>query len=232
MNTATLFSFLLAGFLGGPHCVGMCGGIASAFGGATVTRPPGRAKGRTSDFYLHVGYHIGRISSYVIAGALAGGLGSALLLTEVNSVRITLFALAGIMLFGMGMSLWGFPHLLRPFERIGAFFWKRLQPKSLPFFPVRHLRQAVPLGFIWGWVPCGMIYAGLTSALASGQSTEGALILLAFGLGTLPNMLLAGLFASEVRVWLTHRAVRMVAGSVVIWFGVSALYTVVQMGMP
>jgi uncharacterized protein len=224
LTDATLLSFFLAGLLGGPHCFGMCGGIVSALGGLTAVRLPGqRDGGGMSPVFLQIGYHAGRISSYSLAGALAGGIGGALLLSGSLGIRLTLLALAGLMLIGMGLYLMGAPQLLLPFEKGGAALWKKLQPLSRRFVPVRRLAQAFPLGLVWGWLPCGLVYTALTSALSTGSARQGALIMLAFGLGTLPNMLLAGLFAAQVRSFLQHRALRFAAGLVVFGFGLYAL---------
>ena len=217
---STLLALFLAGLLGGPHCVGMCGGIVGALSG--VVQMPGKQSG-VAPIILQVGYHAGRITSYVAAGALAGGLGGALLLAGSLGIRLALLAVAGLMLLGMGLYLIGLPQLLLPLERVGAHLWKRLQPLSRPFLPVRRLTQAFPLGVVWGWLPCGLVYTALTSALSSGNAGQGGLVMLAFGLGTLPNMLLAGLFAARMRSFMQRRAVRIAAGAVIIGFGLHSL---------
>ena len=220
MLETTLFSIFLAGLLGGPHCVGMCGGIVGALGGLTVR---GTGQSGVSPFFLQVGYHAGRLSSYVIAGALAGGLGGTLLLSGSLGVRLGLLALSGLMLLGMGLYLIGLPQVLLPLEKLGAHGWKKLQPLSRPFIPVRRFQQAFPLGLVWGWLPCGLVYTALTSALSSGSPVQGAGVMLAFGLGTLPNMLLAGLFAVRVRGFMQLRPVRITAGLAVMGFGAHSL---------
>ena len=224
MSETTLLSLFLAGLLGGPHCVGMCGGIVGALGG--LLAPGGAAPGRPSGvapLFLHAGYHAGRISSYVFAGLIAGGLGGVLLLSGSLGPRLVLLALAGLMLVGMGLYLIGLPQVLLPLERLGARGWKYLQPLSRPFIPVRHFGQAYPLGLVWGWLPCGLVYTALTSALSSGSAGQGGLVMLAFGLGTLPNLLLAGLFASRVRRFMQHRAVRTGAGLLIAGYGLHSL---------
>jgi len=224
---STLLSLFIAGLLGGPHCVGMCGGIVGALGG--LVQPKGALAGQggapsgIAPFFLQVAYHAGRISSYVVAGMLAGGLGGTLLLSGSLGLRLALLAIAGLMLVGMGLYLIGLPQVLLPLERVGAHLWKRLQPLSRPFIPVRRLAQAYPLGLIWGWLPCGLVYTALTSALSSGSSGQGALVMLAFGLGTLPNMLLAGLFAARMRAVMQQRAVRVIAGLTILGFGLNSL---------
>ena len=223
MSETTLLALFLAGLLGGPHCVGMCGGIVGALGGVAQPGATQGAAGRSAPLLLHLGYHAGRLSSYVLAGALAGGLGGALLLSGSLGLRLVLLTLAGLMLLAMGLYLIGLPQLLLPLEKIGAHGWKRLQPLSRPFIPVRRIAQAYPLGLVWGWLPCGLVYTALTSALSSASAARGGLVMLAFGLGTLPNMLLAGLFAAQLRRFMQQRLVRLAAGLAICGFGLHAL---------
>ena len=224
MFDSTLISLFLAGLLGGAHCVGMCGGIVGALGGLSAVAPPGNGgRSGVAPFFLQVGYHAGRLSSYAIAGGLAGGLGGALLLSGSLWLRLLLLALAGLMLVGMGLYLLGLPQFLMPLEKAGARGWKLLQPLSRRFVPVRRFGQAFPLGLVWGWLPCGLVYTALATALSAGSALRGGAVMLAFGLGTLPNMLLAGLFAARMRGFMQRRAVRTMAGLLVLAFGLHAL---------
>ena len=224
MNDVSLLSFFLAGLLGGPHCFGMCGGIVAALSGAG-----GQTAGGVRPIFLQVGYNLGRVASYAIAGALAGGLGGSLMLTGSLTVRLALLAVSGMLLVGMGLYLMGLPQLLLPLEKAGGVVWRRLQPLSKRFIPVRSFAQAVPLGLVWGWLPCGLVYTALVAALASGSAGQGALTLLAFGAGTLPHMLAAGLAAHRLRGFMQQRAVRVVAGAVVIGFGIKSLVGVARL---
>ncbi len=211
-------SLFLVGLLGGVHCVGMCGGIVGAL-----------SLGGPSRWPLHLAYNGGRIVSYALAGALAGGLGSAGLALEGQwPVRLALYVFANLMLVALGLYLAGATGLLAPVERLGGVLWRRLQPLTRRFLPARNIGQAFPLGLLWGWLPCGLVYSALVTALGTGSSGEGALAMLAFGLGTLPNLLLAGLLLARLREWTRHRAVRMVAGALVAAFGVFGLIAVLK----
>jgi sulfite exporter TauE/SafE len=128
----------------------------------------------------------------------------------------------------MGLYLLGLPQLVMPLEKVGGRLWRRVQPLASPFLPVRRFSQALPLGLVWGWLPCGLVYTALTSALSSGAPWRGALIMLAFGAGTLPAMLLGGLFAGRVAAAMRHRMVRLAAGIAVAGFGVHALIGVAR----
>ena len=210
---SSLFAIFLVGLLGGTHCVGMCGGIVAAI---SLHLPAGGAR-----FPYHAAYNLGRISSYAIAGAIVGAVGSStLLLNGFLPVEQVLYALANMMLVLLGLYLAGIWHAVVYIERIGGFVWKRLQPYMARLLPIRTVPGAFMVGLVWGWLPCGLVYSVLLSALASGNAIHGALLMLAFGLGTLPNLLAMGLFAQKLKPWLQQKMVRLAAGLLVAGFGV------------
>jgi hypothetical protein len=92
--------------------------------------------------------------------------------------------------------------------------------------PVNTVPRALGLGALWGWLPCGLVYSVLIAALASGSAARGALIMLVFGLGTLPNLLVIGLFWESVKGWVQSPNVRLAAGLMVMAFGVYGLIKV------
>jgi sulfite exporter TauE/SafE len=83
--------------------------------------------------------------------------------------------------------------------------------------------QAYLLGLVWGWLPCGMVYAVLALALASGSALDGGVIMLAFGLGTLPVMITMGVAFNTLGRLVRNPWVRRVAGILVIFMGVAML---------
>jgi sulfite exporter TauE/SafE len=211
----SLLSALLVGLLGGVHCVGMCGGIVAAFSF--------RADGTVPPFRLHIGYNLGRVLSYTLFGALAGGLGASLNLLHVRPVQIALYLLAQCVMILLGLYLAGWNRWVLIFERAGGALWKRVQPLFRKFLPVRNLPGAFLAGMVWGWLPCGLVYSMLVSALASGGAAGGAGLMLAFGLGTLPNLLGMGLFAHSLKPFFQNLTVRRLAGLLVASFGVWGL---------
>lgn len=211
----SLLTALLAGLLGGVHCVGMCGGIVAAFSF--------RADGSTPPFSFHLAYNLGRVSSYTLFGALAGALGASLKLADFLPVQTVLYLLAQGVMILLGLYLAGFSRWVLVFERAGGVLWKRVRPLFQKLLPVRSLPQAVLAGMAWGWLPCGLVYSILVSALAAGSATSGAALMLAFGLGTLPNLLGMGLFARQLQPFMQQRWVRRAAGLTVAGFGVWGL---------
>jgi sulfite exporter TauE/SafE len=170
-----------------------------------------------------LGYNAGRILSYAFQGLLIGFLGAGMLLAG-QAARSALLAFASCMLIATGLYLMGEQRILGVFERAGAPAWRRIQGLSSRFLPAKDIWQALPLGFLWGFLPCGLVYNALASALSSGSPAKGALILLAFGLGTLPNLLLAGFFLARFRAIWQKRATRIVVGLILIAYGTTGLW--------
>ncbi len=211
----SLLTALLAGLLGGVHCVGMCGGIVAAFSfRADGTQPP---------FRLHLASNLGRISSYTIFGALAGALGGSLKLATFLPAQTVLYVLAQVVMILLGLYLAGLNRWVLAFERAGGALWRVVQPLFRRLLPVRSLPQALLAGMAWGWLPCGLVYSVLVSALAAGSAPSGAALMLAFGLGTLPNLLGMGLFARQIQPFMQRLWVRRAAGLMVAGFGVWGL---------
>lgn len=215
----SLSSAFLIGLLGGVHCVGMCGGIMNALSFAVPHQ-----SGRPSRHYLTLLYYnLGRIVSYSVAGAMVGGLG-VLLQGPVGILGPGLRILAGFMMFAMGLYLAGWWRGLTLLERLGNHLvWRHIQPYTRKLMPVTRPGQALLLGTLWGWLPCGLVYSTLTLAGAIGDWQQSAMIMASFGLGTLPVMLVTGTFATRMKGWIQHASVRSIAGLSVMAFGIWTL---------
>ncbi|OMG53942.1 hypothetical protein BJN45_11090 [Azonexus hydrophilus] len=214
MPDSGFFALFLVGLLGGTHCVGMCGGIVGAL-----------AMGGASRWTMHLAYNGGRILSYALAGAIAGALGAASLGLEGQvPARLILYLFANLMLIALGFYLLGATRALAFTERAGQALWRRVQPLTRRFLPATTVRQAFPLGMLWGWLPCGLVYSALASALSAGSAGRGAALMLAFGLGTLPNLLLAGIVLARINEFVRRPLVRTLSGLLVLGFGVYGLF--------
>jgi sulfite exporter TauE/SafE len=173
---------------------------------------------------LVLGYNLGRITSYAVAGALAGAIGSsATLVRQVLPVQQAGFIAANLLLIAMGLSLTGAWRGLSVLEGAGAGLWRRLQPLAARSLAADSVARAWRAGLVWGWVPCGMVYGVLMAALLSGSALRGAALLLAFGAGTLPALLALGGSAAIARRWLTSPRLRVAAGVLITAFGVAGL---------
>ena len=126
-----------------------------------------------------------------------------------------------MILFGIYLAGWW--HSLLWLERAGAHLWKYIEPLGRRYIPVRSVGQAFLLGLVWGWLPCGMVYAVLALALTSGSGSAGGMLMLAFGLGTLPALLTMGLAVNTLGRWIREPRVRLLAGVVVMVMGVFML---------
>ncbi len=235
---AGFFTAFITGLASSLHCLGMCGGAISALmltakprtsRANIVTFPiallssarpvavlPAAAK---TNLPLVLAFNGGRILSYGVAGAVAGTLGSgagALLLSDAMPLRLALFLFANIIMLLTGLYIAGWTTGLAPLERAGQYLWRHISPLASKFLPVETCPQAALLGGLWGWIPCGLVYAMLVVALASGSAVNGAATMIAFGLGTLPAMTAAGMLSAQMKTRLRDKRLRIAAGLVVI----------------
>jgi len=173
-----LVGAMLTGLLGGAHCAAMCGGIATSMslgqrGGAWVALQP----------------NLGRIGGYVLAGALVGGFGQALLgVARLPWLIVASRAAVGIVLVFAALRLLDrsgrFAFLSVPGNRM----WQRMRPLQLRLLPADSLGKRIALGMLWGWLPCGLSTQLLFAAWLQASAWHGALTMAAFGLATLPMM--------------------------------------------
>lgn len=233
MTGIALIPIFLIGLLGSLHCVGMCGGIVSAFSAASrpprpfpavvVTIPTVR-EGAKSQAVRVLAYNAGRIGSYAVAGAIVGGAaGGVYALSNWSWLQMSAYWLTNLMLVALGLYLMDAWYGLTRLEELGQGLWRRLRPLIQPLLPMDSPGKAFALGGIWGWLPCGMVYSVLLTAMFSGSAFSGASVMLAFGLGTLPAMLGLGLLGQRLRALAQQKTMRRVTGSVVLAFGVLGL---------
>jgi len=210
----TLGSAFALGLIASGHCLLMCGGIAGALG--TVTQRDARGRVRWS---LLAGYQLGRISSYALAGLTLGSIGATLIhLVDQDSARIALRLMSALVFALLGTSL-----LLRRRgidARIGNGIWAALAPFARRLLPIRRFSQALAVGAIWGWMPCGLVYSVLFLAWLGMDPVRSAAIMLLFGLGTVPAVLCGALGAGHALRFLSRSGVRSAAGALLLLFAV------------
>ena len=219
MDTGVPLALFLVGLASGVHCAGMCGGIVTAFA-APQPLMPGHRRLRSQ-----MAFNGGRIASYAAAGALAGLVGSGAYALAAAPAQAMLYAAANLMLVLIGLYLAGLSGAASWIERLGEPLWRRLQPLAIALRP-----HSFAAGAVWGWLPCGLVYGALALAAASGSPAGGAAAMIAFGLGTLPWLLAAGMAALRLRGWASQRAFRVAAGSVVLAFGAWGLARSAELG--
>ncbi len=210
-----LGSALLVGVFGGVHCVVMCGGIVNSLNFAMVT---GQRSGARHLLLLLL-FNVGRVASYALIGALAGGLAGWLHIHAGWLMTVSRVA-AGTVVIAMGLYLSGWWRGLALLERVGErLVWRHIQPLVRLVIPVDRPWRAVLLGSLWGWLPCGLVYSALVVAAASGHWVLGASIMVSFGAGTLPIMMLVGGLAEPLRRWVSRAGTRTAAACLVMGFG-------------
>lgn len=219
----SLISAFLIGLLGSTHCLGMCGGIVSAF--TFSVRADLRRSAWTLSPYL-LAYNAGRIVSYGIAGYIAGAVGAGAfgLLPSESSLQVARIVRAGFMI-ALGLYLAGWWPGLQVLEKWGGAVWRHIEPLGRRFLPVDHPLKAMGIGLVWGWLPCGMVYAVLVGALASGSAGQGSLLMLAFGAGTLPMLLAMGVTAEWLKDFVRRSWVRRGAGLIILFFGLYGIFS-------
>jgi len=217
-----LSAAFIVGLLGGVHCLGMCGGIVTALTLGLGAEQRQRLGGLLP-FLL--AYNLGRISSYMLAGAMVAGLGQLLWQwAGWQASHALLQCMAALLLLLMGLYIGGWWLGLRHIEHLGGGLWRFIQPLAQRVIPMRRVSQAFIAGLLWGWLPCGLVYSMLLWSMSAPGPMEGATVMTAFGLGTLPNLLLMGGMAQQLGQWLRVLWVRRGCGLVLLLMGGWQLY--------
>jgi sulfite exporter TauE/SafE len=189
METGYIVAFI-TGFLGGfGHCIGMCGPIV-----ASCTFHD-NSSSQTGGLLPHILYNTGRITTYMFVGALMGLTGSFVNVAGGMSGLQNIVALiAGLFMIVMGLNITGF---------IGTSSW--FESHSSPMLKAgkellyeKSVWRYLPLGALFGFLPCGLSYTAFIAAAGTGSLLSGMLLLLFFGLGTAPALLLFGVAASYI----------------------------------
>lgn len=227
-SSVHLIPVFLVGLLGSVHCAGMCGGIVGALSvapGRVVPVPVRSAGPALRPAAANVlAYNTGRIGSYMLAGMLAGGLAQgAGALARLPALQAGAYWMANLMLAALGLYLMDAWHGLARLEQGGGLLWRRVQPLLRRIGPVDGPGRMLAAGAVWGWLPCGMVYSVLVTAMLSGSALSGALVMLAFGLGTLPMLLALGALGARLRAMLRVPTVRRASGALVLGFAVLGL---------
>lgn len=222
-------SLFFIGLFGGGHCIAMCGGIVSLIS-QNINNNQNNQNKQNKKLTLII-YNFGRIFAYTVAGLLIGFVGEQLLNFQsvIGQIKLFLYLLSAIVMIGMGLYLLGFPFILLPLEKLGKYIWKFIQPAASKLLvnknnnneKISRSKQIFTtflLGFLWGWLPCGLVYSALITALTSTSIIKGSLLMLAFGLGTLPNLLLSGLLLNKLNENY-KKIMRYVGGIIILIYG-------------
>jgi len=216
MNEALplLAAAFVTGLLGSAHCFGMCAGLSGLFAvNASVAslRP---------QIPMAVAYNTGRILSYAFLGIVVASLGQTVVKAIPNIAAPVRFA-SGLLIVIVGLQVafnWRF---LAPVEKAGAKIWNHIAPAAKGLLPVTSMPKALGLGLLWGWLPCGLVYSVLLLAATTANAVNGGLVMLAFGVGTMPAMIMTGISASKLSRFMSRK--QLGAGLLIILIGLLTL---------
>ena len=216
-----LMTAFLVGFLGSGHCFGMCGGIAAGLGTVPVKASKGDLVDAQPSWTSAFLFNFGRIATYAFLGLigafLLGGAGEML---NVPRWSMILRLLTALLIFLIGFQFLFNVRALAIIERGGAKIWNRVLPVAVRVSSLPGGTGRLLVGFCWGFLPCGLVYSVLLTASAAGSPVSGAIVMLAFGLGTLPAMLGMGLAAPALVSLLNDRWARRFLGAALVLLAV------------
>ncbi len=215
IDWSVMVTAFLLGLFSSAHCIGMCGGIMGALSMAVPAQESRRR------FIILCSYNIGRLLSYVLMGVLVGVFAQQI---TASGGAAWLRWLAGLLLIAMGLYLANWWHGLTYLESAGRYLWAYLQPIGKRLMPVNHPGKGLLLGALWGWLPCGLVSSALAYSMAQGHWALSGFTMLAFGAGTLPSLLLAGLAAQQLNRLLQLRHLRWAMAIMIILFGLWTLW--------
>jgi len=220
IDLSALLTVFLVGLLGSGHCFGMCGGIAAGLGTLPVqdSTKAGSTQPRASSAIL---FNIGRILSYALLGMLSAWLlSSAGEMLSVPKWSMILRFVTALMIFLIGIQFLFNWQVLGFIERAGSHVWNHILPLATRAASLPGGGGRLLLGLCWGFLPCGLVYSVVLTASAAGSPFSGALVMLAFGVGTLPSMIGMGLAAPALAAMLNDRWTRRLMGAALIFLAV------------
>ena len=220
MTWALFLAAFSMGLFGSPHCLGMCGGIVTAFGLSMQHVSDSKKNG------LILTYHLGRLISYSLLGLIASFVGVTIFqsIMSNSAPRIVL----GAVLMLIGLAMFGLP-LFNQLEKVGMRFWQSLAPIRKKVFPIDSFGKAFFAGLLWGFLPCGLVYGALMMAIAGNNIATGAALMFVFGLGTMPMLI-----ATQKTVGILHSSIknfrlRQINGVIMMLSGLAVIFIPMMM---
>ncbi len=193
-------------------------------GALSISLPAAERERPTRLLGFILAYNAGRIMVYLLLG-LAVGFSGQLLGWGVGSDlwRQVAGGIAAITMILIGLYTTDWFPVLRQMDRTGGWLWQRLEPLGRRLLPIESIGGAFVAGLVWGWLPCGLVYYALFLTLPLNSALNSGIFMVIFGLGTLPAMLVTGLFAG----WMVRlgkiASLRQIAGMVIVLLGVMTL---------
>ena len=220
MTWALFLAAFSMGLFGSPHCLGMCGGIVTAFGLSMQHVSDSKKNG------LILTYHLGRLISYSLLGLIASVVGVAIFqsIMSNSAPRIVL----GAVLVLIGLAMLGLP-LFNQLEKFGMRFWQSLAPLRKKVFPIDSFGKALFAGLLWGFLPCGLVYGALMMAIAGNNIATGAALMFVFGLGTMPMLIATQKTVGMLQSSIKHFRLRQINGVIMMLSGLAVIFIPMMM---
>lgn len=178
---------IISSLFGSAHCVGMCGGLMIASKATTVSS--------------QVMYHLGRLISYTLVGAVLGAIGSMIKFNASPTLHIIMGIFTAFVLFGVSMSIWS----QRPLHVAIPYLTPILSSIHSKVLRSQHSLTSLFIGLFTIGLPCGWLYVFLLGAASTGSAVYGGLYMIFFWLGTVPALSALGLFGNTVFLPLTQK---------------------------
>lgn len=220
MTWALFLAAFSMGLFGSPHCLGMCGGIVTAFGLSMQHVSESKKNG------LILTYHVGRLISYSLLGLIASLVGVAIFqsIMSNSAPRIVL----GAVLVLIGLAMLGLP-LFNQLEKFGMRFWQSLAPIRKKVFPIDSFGKALFAGLLWGFLPCGLVYGALMMAIAGNNIATGAALMFVFGLGTMPMLIATQKTVGMLQSSIKNFRLRQINGVIMMLSGLAVIFIPMMM---
>lgn len=220
MTWALFLAAFSMGLFGSPHCLGMCGGIVTAFGLSMQHVSESKKNG------LILTYHLGRLISYALLGLIASLVGVAIFqsIMSNSAPRIVL----GAVLVLIGLAMLGLP-LFNELEKFGMRFWQSLAPLRKKVFPIDSFGKALFAGLLWGFLPCGLVYGALMMAIAGNNIATGAALMFVFGLGTMPMLIATQKTVGMLQSSIKNFRLRQINGVIMMLSGLAVIFIPMMM---
>lgn len=218
MESIDLWTIASIAFLGAfGHCIGMCGGIVIAYSSAKIDKK----WSNLMQTFAHLAYSFGRITTYVMLGAIFGAIGGVAQFSGHATAALTIIAglfmiLAGLSLLGKLEFLTKLEHSFSQTKWYQDVFRQVLRSKSLYSFYI--------LGLLNGLLPCGLVYFFAVTAASTGSPFWGALVMFIFGLSTIPALFSLGFFTQLLNKSSLRKYMMNLASIIVILFGIYTIY--------
>lgn len=219
METIDLFTIISIAFIGSfGHCIGMCGGIVIAYSSTKIDMNWDKSR----QVWAHIFYSLGRITTYVFFGALFGFIGSVISFS--NIANGILLVIAGLIMVLVGVSISGRVKILSYIEHsIQNSSWYHKNFKEL--LHSEFLGSFYILGLLNGLLPCGLVYFFAIAAASTASIINGALVMLIFGLSTIPAMFSLGFFIGVFRKTAVRNTMMKLAALGVIVYGIYNIHS-------